>query len=61
MTRATQRLQLKACPRCRGDVLVDYDPRDGWEKVCLACGWRVEDPRQYGTLIQRLLSTPSAK
>lgn len=31
-------LRLKACPRCRGDILVDKVFED--DDVCLQCGFR---------------------
>ena len=30
-------LYFKACPKCRGDVIVDNDPY-GWFFKCLQCG-----------------------
>jgi len=35
------RWRLKACPRCQGDVYVDYDA-DGWFEQCLQCSHRQE-------------------
>ena len=31
-------LRLKACPRCRGDVIVDRAIEDA--EVCIQCGYR---------------------
>ena len=31
-------LRLKACPRCRGDILVDRATEDA--EVCIQCGYR---------------------
>lgn len=33
-------LLLKACGRCRGDLFVERDARDGVDLVCLQCGCR---------------------
>ena len=32
---------LKGCPRCKGDMLVDYD-EDGWYAKCMQCSCRAE-------------------
>ena len=31
-------LKLKGCPRCKGDVRVDWD-RYGWFEECMQCGY----------------------
>ncbi len=31
-------LRLKACPRCRGDIMVDRAVEDA--EVCIQCGYR---------------------
>ena len=31
--------RFKSCPRCRGDMLVDWDD-EGWYEWCLQCGYR---------------------
>ena len=28
------------CPRCRGNLGLEYDPPGGWDVVCLQCGFR---------------------
>ncbi len=30
--------RLRSCPKCRGDVFVDYD-MNGWYEQCLQCGY----------------------
>ena len=35
-------LRLKACPRCKGDILIDKAMEDG--EVCLQCGYRKFEP-----------------
>ncbi len=37
---------LKACPRCRGDLLIDASDRERRTYVCLLCGARAEQRRQ---------------
>ncbi len=32
-------LRIRTCPRCRGNVLVDWD-RHGWYEHCLQCGYQ---------------------
>lgn len=32
-------MKLKSCPRCRGDVIVDWDHHGGYEQ-CLQCGYQ---------------------
>ncbi len=36
---ARVKLQLRACPRCGGDLFPERD-MDEWELVCLQCGRR---------------------
>jgi hypothetical protein len=31
---------LARCPRCRGNLGLEYDPPGGWDVVCLQCGFR---------------------
>ncbi len=33
---------LKACPRCRGDLLIDASDRERRTYACLQCGVRAE-------------------
>lgn len=28
------------CPRCRGNLGLEYDPPGNWDVVCLQCGYR---------------------
>jgi len=28
------------CPRCRGNLGLEYDPPGSWDIVCLQCGFR---------------------
>ena len=37
--------QLKACPRCKGDLYPDYE-FGSWDMVCLQCGYRMKADRQ---------------
>lgn len=44
-------LRLKACPRCKGDLLIDRE-MEGAE-ICIQCGYRrflVEEPKQHKTV-----------
>lgn len=34
----TARWKLRACPKCRGDLIVDRDERDEPQETCLQCG-----------------------
>ena len=34
-------LKSKSCPRCGGNILIDRD-LDGWDEVCLQCGYRLD-------------------
>jgi DNA-directed RNA polymerase subunit M/transcription elongation factor TFIIS len=36
---------LKACPRCRGDLLIDTSDRERRTYACLQCGVRAERRR----------------
>jgi hypothetical protein len=31
---------LARCPRCRGNLGLEYDPPGSWDVVCLQCGFR---------------------
>ena len=32
--------RLSRCPRCRGNLGLEYDPPGSWDVVCLQCGFR---------------------
>jgi len=32
--------RLSRCPRCRGNLGIEYDPPGSWDVVCLQCGFR---------------------
>lgn len=32
--------RLVRCPRCRGNLGLEYDPPGSWDVVCLQCGFR---------------------
>jgi len=42
-------LWLKACPRCSGDLFLDYD-QYGWYKACLQCGHFVDEKDEKSTV-----------
>ena len=46
-------LQLKACPRCGGDLSIDQDVY-GVEILCLQCGYRQEDQTRIAEEVARL-------
>ena len=55
MTQAKQKLELKACPRCKGDMIGDRDIY-GVYRECLQCG-HMEDIATPS----KLLSVPVAR
>jgi DNA-directed RNA polymerase subunit RPC12/RpoP len=32
--------RLSRCPRCSGNLGLEYDPPGSWDVVCLQCGFR---------------------
>lgn len=46
-------IQLKACPRCSGDLSIDRDIY-GVEISCLQCGYRQEDQARIAEEVARL-------
>jgi uncharacterized protein YbaR (Trm112 family) len=52
---------LKACPRCRGDLLIDASDRERHTYACLQCGARAERWEHVAagaeTSVQRSAST----
>ena len=34
------KFRFKGCPKCNGDIYVDYDYLDGWTEKCIQCGLR---------------------
>ena len=36
-------LQLKGCPRCQGDLVLDKD-HFGWYQSCIQCGMNIDLP-----------------
>ena len=45
---------LKSCPKCHGDLFIEYDVDSGQSWSCLQCGWRCEitkAPADYETLL----------
>ncbi len=46
-------IQLKACPRCTGDLSIDKDIY-GVEILCLQCGYRMEDQTRIAEEVARL-------
>jgi hypothetical protein len=39
-------LLLKACPKCRGDVVADTDEYDDLNLVCFQCGYALREPER---------------
>lgn len=35
-----QKMRLKGCPKCQGDVFIGYDLMEGWTEKCIQCGFR---------------------
>ena len=52
-------LRLKACPRCRGDILVDRAIEDA--EVCIQCGYRNFKKVKYPAHLQNLEQTTELK
>jgi len=48
-------LRLKACPRCRGDILVDRATED--TEVCIQCGYRNYRELEYTVHPRNLAET----
>ena len=48
-------LRLKACPRCRGDILVDRAMEDA--EVCIQCGYRNFGRSRYPAHLRNLAET----
>ena len=40
MMRAKLDPVMVRCPRCHGNLGVEYDPPGNWDVVCLQCGFR---------------------
>ncbi len=40
MTKPTLNAGLTRCPRCQGNLGLEYDPPGSWDVVCLQCGFR---------------------
>jgi hypothetical protein len=43
------------CPRCHGNLGLEYDPPGSWDVVCLQCGFRRVAAVQRQTIDGRLL------
>jgi len=35
-------IRLRSCPRCQGDLFIEFDFASGQGWTCLQCGWRCE-------------------
>ena len=52
-------LRLKSCPRCKGDIWLDWD-HYGWYEQCLQCGY-MHDLVSAGEVEQKLTSEETNK
>ena len=52
-------LRLKSCPRCNGDIWLDWD-QYGWYEQCLQCGY-MHDLVGVGEVEQKLTSEEKNK
>lgn len=41
------------CPRCHGNLGLEYDPPGSWDVVCLQCGFRHAAMNQLAAVDQR--------
>jgi len=46
---------LKTCPRCKGDLYLDYD-LNGRDAVCLQCGYRISLSKRGGSHVATVLA-----
>lgn len=52
--------RLRSCPKCRGDVFVDYD-MDGWYEQCLQCGYLHDLQTMLGVKEQQVKEQPHSR
>lgn len=51
---------LARCPRCHGNLGLEYDPPGSWDIVCLQCGFRRAASAIRGAVSQRMTAETGA-
>jgi uncharacterized protein YbaR (Trm112 family) len=53
-------MRLKACPRCRGDLMIEQEHHN-WSEYCLQCGYQRELPTEVEMAKRRAKILPGGK